>query len=136
MRDLSHDPLALDGLDLEALRAAWRSRYGKPPKLRSPELLALMLGYRMQAEQEGGVEVEMRRALRRTSTRPPLPSLTPGTRLMRDWQGRTHEVVVTPERRFLHEGETYRSLSEVARQITGSRWNGPRFFGLREEASK
>lgn len=136
MRDISHEPLALNGLDLEALRALWRDRYGPPPRLRSPELLALMLGYRMQAEREGGVDVESRRALRRTSGRPPLPGLTPGTKLTRDWQGKTHEVVVGPDRRFVHEDKSYRSLSEVARQITGSRWNGPRFFGLREEIVK
>lgn len=136
MRDISHEPLALDGLDLEALRALWRARYGPPPRLRSPELLALMLGYRMQAERDGGVEVEVRRALRRVSARPPLPGLTPGTKLTRQWQGKTHDVVVGPDRRFVHQGQTYRSLSEVARQITGSRWNGPRFFGLREEAGK
>ena len=53
MRDVSQDPLALAELDLEGLRSVWRSRYGPPPSLRSPELLALMLGYRMQAEREG-----------------------------------------------------------------------------------
>ena len=83
-----------------------------------------------------GVEVEVRRALRRSSCRPPLPGLTPGTKLRRDWQGVTHDVTVTDAGRFLHEGEACRSLSEVARRITGSRWNGPRFFGLREEAAK
>ena len=136
MRDVSQDPLALAELDLEGLRSVWRSRYGPPPSLRSPELLALMLGYLMQAEREGGVEVEVRRALRRSSCRPPLPGLTPGTKLRRDWQGVTHDVTVTDAGRFLHEGEACRSLSEVARRITGSRWNGPRFFGLREEAAK
>ena len=136
MRDLSQGPLALAELDLEGLRSVWSSRYGAPPSLRSPELLGLMLGFRMQAEREGGVDVEVRRALRRSSSRPPLPGLTPGTKLKRDWQGVIHEVTVTEEGRFLYEGEAYRSLSEVARRITGNRWNGPRFFGLRGEAAK
>jgi hypothetical protein len=58
-------------------------------------------------------------------------ALTPGTRLTREWQGVRHEVVVEPDGRFRHREELHRSLSQVARKITGSRWNGPRFFGLR-----
>ena len=132
------DPAAtvagLENKGLEDLRAVWRGRYGAPPALRSPELLAHMLAWRIQAEKEGGLDADTRRALRRPvplrSANTPTPS--PGTRLVREWQGIPHEVAVLVEGGFLYCGERYRSLSQVARAITGSRWNGPRFFGLRE----
>jgi hypothetical protein len=124
----------LQGLGLEDLRTIWRGRYGAPPKLRSPDLLALILAWRIQAEREGGLDSAFRRTLRR----PPAPrsalEAVPGARLVREWQGVEHEVVVLDDGRFAHRGETYASLSEVARQITGARWNGPRFFGLRPKA--
>ena len=123
----------LEGLGLEPLRAAWRARFGAPPVLRSPELLAMMLAWRVQAAAEGGLGAETRRALR---SPPPArkvsePAAGPGTRLVREWQGVCHEVVVVDGPAFLHQGQRYRSLSQIARAITGVRWNGPRFFGLR-----
>jgi Protein of unknown function (DUF2924) len=126
---------ALTALDLEGLRAEWRRRYCVPPKLRSPELLRLALAWRMQSEVLGGLDGETRAALRRSTiaTKAP-PRLSNGVRLVREWQGVRHEVVVV-EGGFLHQGKTHRSLSEIARSITGSRWNGPRFFGLRDKAA-
>lgn len=59
--------------------------------------------------------------------------LTPGTKLSREWQGVRHEVVVEPDGKLVWSDRRYTSLSQVARAITGTRWNGPRFFGLREE---
>lgn len=130
---MSADDLdALSDRGLEELRAIWRDRYGAPPKLRSPELLAMMLAWRIQAEEEGGIETAARRALRRSSIAPGMTRLPPGSRLSRDWQGVRHEVTVESDGRLRWGDATYRSLSEVARAITGSRWNGPRFFGLRE----
>ena len=123
---------ALQGLGLEPLRAIWRTRYGSPPPIRSHEILALMLAWRIQAAREGGLDGELRRAIRRPgAAKPGATSLTPGTRLTREWQGARHEVVVEPDGRFRHQDVLHRSLSQVARKITGSRWNGPRFFGLR-----
>lgn len=124
----------LDGLGLEELRKEWRKRFGLPPKLRSPELLALMLAYRIQVAEEGGIDVEMRRTLRRPSVSKGVSILTPGALLAREWQGVRHEVTVEPQGRVRWQGQQYKSLSEVARAITGSRWNGPRFFGLRAGA--
>ena len=63
--------------------------------------------------------------------RPAGPQLTPGTRISREWRGRTCDVEVTADG-FLYDGHAYASLSEIARAITGIRWNGPRFFGLRK----
>jgi hypothetical protein len=125
---------ALEGLNLEDLRAAWRARYGAPPALRSIELVRLMLAWRMQAEESGGLDAETRRALRAA---PPASAragaLSPGARLAREWQGAVHEAIVLADSGFLYRGERYKSLSEIARAITGVRWNGPRFFGLRAE---
>lgn len=120
------------GMGLSELREEWRTRFGTPPKLRSPELLALMLAYRIQAAVEGGIDVELRRTLRRSPAGKTSSVLTPGTKLSREWQGVRHEVTIEPDGHVRWQGDTYKSLSHAARAITGSRWNGPRFFGLRE----
>lgn len=120
----------LEALDLRALREEWRRRFGPPPLMRSRELLARLLAWRIQEKALGGLDAATIRML--TSDRLPAakPSLGRGTLLSRDWQGRTHHVRVLDEG-FEYEGEQYRSLSAVARAITGTRWNGLRFFGLR-----
>ena len=123
---------ALAALDLRALRDEWRRRYGDPPKMRSRELLARLLAWRIQADAFGGLDATTIRLLKSEHLPPPRPSLAPGTRLTREWQGRRHEVEVL-EKGFRYTGSNYRSLSEVARVITGTRWNGLRFFGLREQ---
>lgn len=122
---------ALEALDLHGLRDEWRKRYGDPPKMRSRELLARLLAWRIQAEAFGGLDAATIRLLNADSLPPPRPVLEPGTRLAREWQGRRHEVDVL-EKGFRYDGCEYRSLSQIARMITGTRWNGLRFFGLRE----
>lgn len=123
---------ALETLGLEGLRALWAARIGPPPKLRSPDLLRLMLAWRLQAEAQGGLSPETRRLLtRRGAVAPEGRALGDGVLLRRDWQGRQIEVVVAADG-FCWEGKTYPSLSAIARAATGTRWNGPRFFGLRE----
>lgn len=122
---------ALASLDLEGLRAAWRGRYGRPPPLRSVELVRLMLAWRLQAQALGGLDRETRRQLQR---RGPLQveglALGVGAKLRREWQGRVVEVEVE-QNGFRWDGTLYPSLSAVATAIAGTRWNGPRFFGLR-----
>lgn len=127
------DCAGLGELGLEPLRTIWRERFGAPPSIRSPEILALMLAWRIQAARAGGLDGELRRTIRRPASAPVATALTPGTQLTREWQGVRHEVVVEPDGRLRHRDELHRSLSQVARKITGSRWNGPRFFGLRGE---
>lgn len=122
---------ALERLDLHDLREEWRKRYGEPPKMRSKELLARLLAWRIQADAFGGLDAATVRLLNSDRVLPRRPVLSPGTRLAREWQGRRHEVDVL-EKGFRYDGSDYRSLSEVARAITGTRWNGLRFFGLRE----
>ena len=123
---------ALEAMPLEGLRNAWRARYGAPPTLRSPDMLRHILAWRIQAERYGDLQPEVRQALRRKGERRDLTAnLAEGAKLTREWQGRRHEVVAV-EAGYAYAGQTHRSLSEVARAITGVRWNGPRFFGLRK----
>lgn len=127
---------------LSDLREIWKEKLGSdPPPLRSREIFRRMLGYRLQAAALGDLSPSVRRKLaateaRRTSPgqkpKPAAVRLRPGTLLIREWKGVRHEVRVTVDG-FSHEGATYKSLSEVARVIAGSRWNGPLFFGLRDK---
>lgn len=129
---ITQEVRALQVLDLHGLRDEWRRRYGKPPKMRSKELLARLLAWRIQSDAFGGLDAATIRLLKSDRLPPPKPRLVPGTRLAREWQGQSYEVDVL-EKGFRYDGADYRSLSEVARAITGTRWNGLRFFGLREQ---
>jgi hypothetical protein len=117
-------------LGLEELRARWRVAFGPPPKLRSAELMRLMLAWRLQARAYGGLDAGTRqRLVRRGPVAPAGRALGIGARLTRDWEGEKIEVIVTAEG-FSWKGACYKSLSALASTITGTRWNGPRFFGL------
>lgn len=131
---ITQEVRALEALDLHGLRDEWRKRYGDPPKMRSRELLARLLAWRIQADAFGGLDAATIRLLKAVHLPPPKPHLSPGTRLSREWLGWRHDVDVL-EKGFRYAGADYRSLSEVARVITGTRWNGLRFFGLREHAN-
>ena len=122
---------ALERLDLHQLRDEWRRRYGPVASFRSPELLRLMLAWRMQASAHGGLDPETRNALARKGTiEAEGRHLGIGATLRREWRG--DEVVVTvTEQGFTWGERTFRSLSAAASAIAGSKWNGPRFFGLR-----
>lgn len=122
---------SLQSMTLSELREVWAARFGAPPKQRSVELLRRVLAWRLQAEAFGGLDGATIRLLGSDRTLV-MVAEQPGTRLARDYAGKRHEVVMLEEG-VLYESETYGSLSEVARLITGQRWNGPRFFGLRRE---
>ena len=123
---------ALALLDLAGLREEWRRRYGAPPSTRSVYLIARLLAWRVQADALGGLDEPTIRLLYGNRPAPPPPVvLAPGTRLAREWRGVRHEVTVS-DGGVRYQGVVYRSLSEVARLITGTRWNGLRFFGLRQ----
>lgn len=123
----------IEAMDLDALRAEWRQRYGAPPALRSEPILRMLLAWRVQAETFGGLDRETRRTLDRSG---PVQAegrhLGIGATLTRNWKGREVSVVVE-EDGFRWEGQLFPSLSAAATAIAGSRWNGPRFFGLRQE---
>lgn len=125
---------ALEGLGLEALRDAWRRRYGDPPRIRSSDFLARLLAWRIQAEAFGGLDRELKAQLLRKGAALMGPELRPGVQLEREWKGRT-EIVAVVDGGFRWRGQTFSSLSKVAHAITGVKWNGPRFFGLRERAA-
>ena len=116
-------------MPLAGLRAEWQRRYGPPPKHRAADLLRRVLAWRIQADAFGDLDATTRRILSKEQN-VLRPSAQPGMRLAREWAGRRYEVVVI-ESGVVFEGQTFGSLSEVARHVTGRRWNGPRFFGLR-----
>ena len=122
----------IEQLDLEGLRKFWGQRNGAPPKLRSVPILRMLLAWRVQSDALGGLDGESRRTLgRKGKVRTEGLDLGIGARLTRQWQGRTHEVLVEVGG-FRWQGQHYRSLSAVATAIAGSKWNGPRFVGLRQ----
>ena len=129
------------------LRAKWRIDLNQepPPQLRKP-LLVPLLAYKLQEQAYGGLKPGVRRRLRELAasySRDPKKAgarlkdsirIKPGTRLIREWKGQSHQVTVG-EVGFEYDGEHYRSLSVIARKITGTRWSGPLFFGLMEHRS-
>ena len=130
----------LPTLDIGELRQQWRGLYKTqaPPNL-SRELLVRAVAHRMQELALGGLRPEPRRQLLRIAqqfkqtgegTIRTRPELKPGTRLMREWQGRTYDVLVLDDG-FSWQNTRYRSLSAIARNITGTAWSGPLFFGLK-----
>jgi hypothetical protein len=138
----------LRGLDLKGLRARWRSVLQRPAPDHLPRhLLFAIIAYRIQADRFGDLDHETRQLLDRTGAKETGPALsarlasfdqkrtelTPGTVLVREWDRQSQRVMVMSDG-FAWNGQTYDSLSKVAFAITGTKWNGPRFFGLRDKA--
>lgn len=132
--------------DLEALRdmsrgdllELWdREGLGVLPNRTSTQFLARLLAYDLQARKQGGLRKRTRSGLEAVvangMSEGPEKVATAGTRLVREWNGLRHVVDVTKDG-ATYRGKTYRSLSAVAREITGARWSGPRFFGLQRKA--
>ena len=129
-------------LPRSGLVAAWQELFGKtPPKQTSRELLISAIAWGIQARRHGGLKPKVERRLERLAeelkgngkphTLHPTPRLRPGTRLVREWQGEAHRVTVL-EDGFEYREARYASLSRIAREITGTRWSGPAFFGLKK----
>ena len=122
---------ALEELNLHQLRDKWRERFGGPPKIRSPDMLRLLLAWRIQAIALGGLDRETRKALARTGrVVAEGQELGVGTVFRRTWNGE-EQIVTVVESGFEWRGRRFKSLSAAATAIAGTRWNGPRFFGLR-----
>jgi Protein of unknown function (DUF2924) len=144
---LDNEIARLRGLDIGELRARWHTVFKRraPPHL-PRHLLFRILAYRLQADQLGELDADSRRVLERLGSgsegidrlvadlNRPRTELRPGTLLTREWDGHLQRVMVLADG-FTWNGKTYPSLSKVAFAITGSRWNGPRFFGLRDKPS-
>jgi len=141
--NLDHEIAGLRGLDLEGLRARWRTVFRRHAPSHLPRhLLFRILAYRVQADRLGDLDTATRRLLDRIGSgsaevrRVPTgltrsrTELRPGTLLVREWNGHPQRVMVLADG-FAWNGNTYRSLSEVAHAMTGTRWSGPRFFGVR-----
>jgi hypothetical protein len=140
----------LRGLDLEGLRARWHSVFQRPaPAHLTRHLLFAIIAYRVQADRFGDLDHATMQVLDRTIAKEARPAmsarlasfdqkrteLTPGTVLVREWDRRSQRVMVMADG-FAWNGQTYDSLSKVALAIRGTKWNGPRFFGLREKAKR
>jgi len=123
----------IEAMDRAALQAAWSGLFATPvPKSLSQPYLRRFLAFEVQARRMGGLPKGFAADLQGGGTKTGTAASStpaPGTRLLREWNGITHVVEVS-ETGILWNGETYRSLSSVARTITGARWSGPRFFGL------
>jgi hypothetical protein len=133
--DLLNDEVRnLDALDLAGLRDAWASHWGRPPRFRSPSFLRAIIAWRLQAAAYGGLDTDIRRRLKATSL-PRNCVLPVGAVVSREYRGVRHDVEIVSDG-VIYEGRPYRSLSSVAREITGVHWNGPRFFGLRRGANQ
>ena len=129
---------ALRDLNLDELRKEWRRLYRSQPPRLSRDLLLRAMAYRIQELCYGGLSKATSRKLaalvqagRCNEELAPesAPRIRAGARLVREWNGRTHTVTVEEEG-FSYAGRNYRSLTAIAREITGARWSGPRFFGL------
>jgi hypothetical protein len=139
-KDLELEIARLRGLELRALRAVWEKHHGTtvPSTLRR-EMLVRSILWQMQAKVFGGLKPATRKYLlevaeathSKTSIAPTPPvRIRPGTKLIRVWQNQTHTVTALDEG-FTWQGKRYRSLSQIARSITGTRWNGLVFFGVK-----
>jgi hypothetical protein len=140
----------LRGLDLKGLRSRWQSVFQRSaPNHLTRHLLFAVIAYRIQADRFGDLHHETKQVLDRTVAKEAGPvtsvrlasfdqkrtELTPGTVLVREWDRRSQRVMVMADG-FAWNGQTYDSLSKVAFAITGTKWNGPRFFGLRDKEDR
>ncbi len=136
---------ALEQMDYATLRAEWRRLYrAHPPKRVARDLLMLGVAWKIQEQAYGGLSAATKRRLADLAksmerdgdvTRNRVARLKPGAKLVREWRGRTHTVIVIDDG-FEWKGRHWRSLSAIAREITSVHWSGPRFFGLNGNAGR
>jgi len=139
----------LRDLDLKGLRVRWRNVFGKPaPEHLTRYLLFRIIAYRLQADRLGDLDAKTIKVLEQAAGQQPSDvskglikldqrrfAPPPGTVLVREWDRTSHRVVVMPDG-YAWNGKTFDSLSQVALAITGTKWNGPRFFGLRDKRTQ
>jgi hypothetical protein len=141
---MEKQPIDIDRLkDMprKAFDQLWRREFGKPSPFRlRRELKIPILAARIQERRHGGLSPAAKARLARISSalnrgqiveELTKPQIKPGTRIVREWHGQTHVVVALSDH-YEYRGERFQSLSEIARRITGTRWSGPRFFGLKK----
>ena len=141
--DVAKALVRLSEVTIFELRGEWRRLHRMPPPMRlSRDLLIRGISYKLQERAYGGLSTATARKLEQAAAGPPSRgaakptpsvSLRPGTRLVREWHGVTHTALIHADG-IEWRGQRYHSLSVVARKITGARWSGPRFFGLRRRS--
>ena len=148
LTSLDEDLQRLEQLSLHLLQDRWRVIYGqRAPRRLGAEFLRRALAYRLQEVELGGLSRPAQLRLKAWSRRSrgnedsetgltAANAIKIGTRFVREWQGETHEVTAVEDEAFVYRGKTYRSLTVVAREITGTHQSGPRFFGLRMQNTK
>ena len=144
-RDLKSQLSQLAALNIDGLREAWQETFSREaPPIRSPDVLLRLLAWELQARSSGGLDTKTTSQIRRiaeaierdgTYELPVRRDLSPGVVLTREWKGTLYKVTVT-DNGFRYGDQTFRSLSDIACTITGTKWSGPRFFGLEQPGKK
>lgn len=129
--DLDAELTALETMPLHELRIGWTRHVRTTPPRVSAGLLRLALAHHLQSKEMGGVTKAMERKLQEIAGGQSSVQVNAGTRLVREWRGKVHMVTVSDDGRFLWRERDWNSLSEIAREITGTRWSGPAFFGTK-----
>ena len=125
---------ALEDLSSSDLRAAWQRLTSEVAPRVSPKLLRHALAWELQARAHGGLPRKVQQALDQfAGAKTRTAAAGPGTRLVREWQGQVHFVTIGEDQVISWDGRTFRSLSQVAKAITGTHWSGPAFFGLKKK---
>jgi hypothetical protein len=133
--DLEAELARIAAMNINELRSLWREREGREaPRGFSKDLTARAIAYAIQEEQLGGLSPELKKLLANPDAEPPR-RIKVGSVIVREYAGARHEVFVV-EGGFSWQARTYPSLSVIAKEITGTRWNGPRFFGLRDNQNR
>jgi hypothetical protein len=129
--DLEAELTALESMPLADLRAAWsRLVRTNPPKV-GASLLRLALAHHLQSKVMGGVTKAMERQLQEIAGGAAAVRTNPGTRFVREWRGKVHVVTMSDDGRYCWNDQDWKSLSLIARTITGTQWSGPAFFGTK-----
>lgn len=140
MSDLDRKVSELPSMSPAQLRALWRECWRRPAPTMAPDLLRRGIAWKLQSRVHGVLAAQSKRALDQAASRlrkgEPITSirsvsLKPGTRLVREWGGKVHQVIVL-DKGYEHEGRHFTSLTQVASAIAGVHWSGPLFFGLRK----
>lgn len=133
MIDLRAELDALESMSRAELRAAWNRKVRTTPPNVSAGLLRLALAHHLQSKVMGGVTKSMERKLREIAEDGAAERMAPGTRFVREWRGKPHVVTVSGDGHYRWQDRDWNSLSEIARTITGTRWSGPAFFGIKSQ---
>ena len=136
MQSLEDQIAALESLSSARLRDEWRRLTKSPAPRISPSMMRLALAWGLQARALGGLSRETTRRLDQlTAAKTRTSTVSPGMRLVREWGGKVHVVTIGEDKVIRWQDREYRSLSEVAKAITGTHWSGPAFFGLKRKVA-